>query len=94
MIIQEISKKSEYLIEFVVNNKAYIVSTNELKRACKDVEMWQQCGGTYFTIKLLELIGKADEHNKERILQGFPEVMCAYLLWYWNLPFKKELFED
>ena len=93
MNFQEI-KKHKYIVEFVINDKRYAVSTDELKHAIKDVEIWQQCGGTYFTIKLLELIGKADEYNKERILRGFPEVMCAYLIWYWNLPIKKELFED
>lgn len=93
MIIQEINK-DKYLVEFVINGRRYTVLTDELKHAIKDIKIWQQCGGTYFTIKLLELIEKADEYNKERILKGFPEVMCAYLIWYWNLPLKKELFED
>lgn len=93
MIITEI-KKDKYLVEFVINGRRYTVLTDYLKHAIKEVERWQCCGGSNFTIKLIELIAKADEHNKEKILKGFPEEMCAYLLWYWNMPFKRELFED
>lgn len=93
MIITEI-KKDKYLVEFVINGRRYTVLTGDLKHAIKEVERWQSCGGSNFTTKLIELIAKADKYNKDKILQGFPEEMCAYLLWYWNMPFKRELFED
>jgi hypothetical protein len=93
MIITEI-KKDKYLVEFVINGRRYTVLTGDLKYAIKEVERWQSCGGSSFNIKLIELIAKADEHNKLKILQGFPEEMCAYLLWYYNMPLKKELLED
>lgn len=93
MIITEI-KKDKYVVDFVINGRRYTVLTDNLKYAIKEVERWQNCGGSSFNIKLIELIAKADEHNKDKILQGFPEEMCAYLIWYWNLPFKKELFKD
>ena len=93
MIFQEI-KKDKYFVEFVINGKRYAVLKGDLKHAIKEVERWQSCGGSNFTIKLIELIAKADERNKDKILQGFPEEMCAYLLWYYNMPLKRELFED
>lgn len=93
MIITEI-KKDKYVVDFVINNKKYVVMKENLKHAIKEVERWQSCGGSGFNIKLIELIAKADENNKEKILKGFPEEMCAYLLWYYNMPLKRELFED
>ena len=59
MNFQEI-KKHKYIVEFVINDKRYAVSTDELKHAIKDVEIWQQCGGTYFTIKLNIKISKIE----------------------------------
>lgn len=93
MIFQEI-KKGKHFVEFVINGKIYAVLKDDLKYAIKEVERWQSCGGSNFTIKLIELIAKADEHNKDKILKGFPEEMCAYLLRYYNMPLKKEILED
>lgn len=92
MIIEEI-KTVGGMVNFQINNKLYVVPKCHLKRALNEVERWQNCGGSGFTIKLIELIAKADKYNKEKILKGFPEEICAYLLWYYNSPFKRVLFE-
>lgn len=47
-----------------------------------DIPAWQDGTGDWFTIRLLNLITTADGGNKERIRQGFPEVMGAYERWY------------
>ena len=93
MIIEEI-KAIGNMVNFQINKKLYIVQKACLKHALEEVVRWQNYGGSNFTIKLLELISKADKYNKEKILKGFPEEVCAYLLWYYNSPFKRELLED
>lgn len=93
MIITEI-KKDKCLVEFVISGRRYTVLTDDLKHAIKEVERWQSCGGSNFTTKLIELIAKADKYNKAKILQGFPEEMLAYLLWYYDMPLKRELLES
>lgn len=37
--------------------------------------------GDWFTAQLLRLCAKADADNLERIRQGFPEEVAAYLAW-------------
>lgn len=81
------------MVEFEIKGKKYIVMKSSLRTALKEVERWQISGGSNFTIKLIELIAKADNENKERILKGFPEVVCAYLLWFYKIAFG-QLFES
>ena len=93
MIIEEI-KTVGNMVNFQINKKLYVIQKACLRHALNEVGRWQNCGGSGFSIKLIELIAKADKYNKEKIIKGFPEAVCAYLLWYYNSPFKKELFED
>ena len=35
-----------------------------------------------FSTALMDLIGKADSNNRQRIAQAFPEYILAYRYWY------------
>ena len=42
--------------------------------------------GDWFTAQLLRLVAKADIHNRGRLHEAFPEVVDAYLEWYYGVP--------
>lgn len=47
-----------------------------------DIPAWQRGGGDWFTIRLFDLIAKADTSNRERIRKGFPIEVMAYEEWH------------
>ena len=61
-----------------------------------ELKRWQYSGGSNFTLQLFNLISKADDENKQKILIGFPAEICAYLMWYYKESFdvKYESDED
>ena len=75
------------MVDFIVNDKKYCVMKGRLKWALYELKRWQYCGGSNFTCKLFDLIAKADDSNKQKILMGFPAEMCAYLMWYYKESF-------
>ena len=81
LIIEEMSD-TKSMVDFVIDGKKYCVMKNRLKSALVECKIWQFTGGTNFTCKLFDLIAKADDYNKLKILLGFPAEMCAYLMWF------------
>jgi len=59
------------------DNLAYLEHLHRI-----DIPMWQQGGGDWFTIRLLQLIAKADTQNRENIRKGFPTEVQAYEEWF------------
>ena len=41
--------------------------------------------GDWFTAQLLRLVAKADTANRGRLHEAFPEVVDAYLEWYYHV---------
>ena len=41
--------------------------------------------GDWFTAQLLRLVAKADTTNRGRLHEAFPEVVDAYLEWYYHV---------
>lgn len=84
--VEEMSD-TKNMVDFVINGKKYCVMKGYLWWAITEVKRWQYSGGSNFTLQLISLIAKADDENKQKILKGFPEVVCAYLLWYYKEAF-------
>jgi 2-oxo-4-hydroxy-4-carboxy--5-ureidoimidazoline (OHCU) decarboxylase len=82
-----ISKDSETLNmlgfqELVTGNK-FILMKENFAKAVRELRYWQQNPtANNFHSMLYNLICKADERNKTKLLTGFPDEMTAYLLWY------------
>lgn len=95
MVIKKIefNHKDFQMIEVVVENIRYLLSRKELKQGIERVFNWQYCKGTDFGTKLVELIAKADDNNRFKIMRGFPETVIAYLLWF-NKEFNGTVFND
>ena len=72
------------LIDLEIRGKKYTVMKSDLLFAIEEVERWQRIGGSNFTQLLIRLIAKADEENKEKLLKSFPNVVGAYLMWYYK----------
>ena len=83
LIIEEI-KTTKNFIDVRINGEVYTMMKENLKWAVTEVKRWQFSGGTNFSQKLIQLIAKADDSNKEKLLKGFPEEVSAYLFWYYK----------
>lgn len=81
------------MVDFEIDGKKYCVMKWHLQRALSEVKRWQYTGGNNFTIQLIQLVAKTDDENKKKILAGFPEVICAYLMWFFKEGFGQK-FED
>lgn len=55
---------------------------NSLKEARLEVYFWQWGAASGFYSQLFNLIGKADEGNRERIRSGFPLEVQAWEQWF------------
>lgn len=63
--------------------KKFILMKENFNRAVKELQNWRDNQfADNFTAMLFRLICKADDENKKKILNGFPDEMFAYLLWY------------
>lgn len=96
--IEEMSD-TKNMVDFVIKGKRYCVMKGCLRQALLECKRWQYSGGSNFTIKLFDLIAKADDENKQKILLGFPSEVCAYLMWFYEESFgvkhqsEEEFFE-
>lgn len=70
------------------------ITKEELKEKIRNVFLWQYNKSDSFSIKLIELIAKADYKNMEKLLKAFPEQTIAYMLWYDKPDFLGTSFED
>lgn len=91
--IEEMSD-TKSMVDFVINGKKYCGMKSRLWWAITEVKRWQHTGGSNFTIQLIQLIAKADDENKKKILAGFPEVVCAYLMWFFKEGFEQKFTDD
>lgn len=82
------------MVDFEIDGKKYCVMKWHLQRALGEVKRWQHTGGSNFTIQLIQLIAKADDENKKKLLAGFPDVVCAYLMWYFKEGFEQKFDND
>ena len=85
---------SKNLVDFVVDGNVYCAMKSKVKWALCELKRWQYTSGSNFTHQLFNLIAKADEENKLKLLKGFPAVMCAYLMWYYKESFDTKYFDD
>lgn len=91
--IEEMSD-TKSMVDFVINGKKYCGMKSRLWWAITEVKRWQYSGGSNFTLQLMALIAKADDDNKQKILKGFPEEVCAYLMWYYKEAFGEKYNSD
>ena len=66
------------------NEHVIRLDRNALASAIKDVERWQYGGSSSFNVMLVSLIAKADDNNKSKLMQAYPEFVIAHNLWFWK----------
>lgn len=70
------------------------LNRNELVNALRDVYRWQYSDGSSFSSKLIDLIAKADENNKAKLMKVYPKAVVAYILWFWKDAFNVNYKND
>lgn len=78
-----------YFDEYVVK-----LDRNVLASAIKDVQRWQYTDSNSFNIQLIKLIAKADDNNKSKLMQVYPEFVIAHNLWFWKDVFDIKYQDD
>lgn len=79
-------EKNVCFVYLTIEDEKYVmeIPKNRLLNALKSVEIWQNYSSNSFNIKLIELIAKADNENKAKLLKAFPEFVIVYLLWFYK----------
>lgn len=73
------------LVELEIGRQKYCCMKDEVKHAFFEMQRYEKGDRTgNFTQMLIDLVAKADEFNKRKLLMSFPEVVGAYLVWYYK----------
>ncbi len=81
-IINEGETKNFWIFKELGEKRTFDIPKEQLAEAFEMLESWQENKSDCFTVKLFELMAKADPLNFRNIFNGFRVRATAYCLWY------------
>ncbi|MBQ8476464.1 hypothetical protein IJ531_05320 [bacterium] len=79
----KIQQETPNFIDFLVDNKLYIISKSDFQKAKEQLYYWcQNPRRSSFYCYLYNTIALADEFNRTLLLKSFPANVVYYELWY------------